>query len=145
MTMAPGMEVASSSNPDAVSPHAARSPTTTVSTGAWYPPPGPPTGGVGAGPTPTDPRGYTTDHMMMSTGASLAHRGASPPGGVGGPSSTSGMPPTPLDSSSVQHSSSVDGSSSASSVAFFSEASRYYQMHQAYENAATQGEKDICC
>lgn len=63
MTMAPGMEVASSSNPsntsDPLSPHSnARSPVNASAT-SWYPPPP---------PSVTDPRYASSaqvDHMMM--------------------------------------------------------------------------------
>ena len=75
MTMAPGMEVASSSNPpasstDPLSPHSnARSPVN-ASTTAWYP------------PSVADPRyaaaSSHVDHMMLP-GATSLHRGASSP------------------------------------------------------------------
>ena len=131
MTMAPGMEVASSSNPstsDPLSPHTnnARSPVNAAAATSWYPP-----------TSVTDPR-YTSsahvDHMMMP-GASSLHRGSPPV--------ASGV--LPIDTQ--QHAAAamaVDNPaaffSAASSAA---EASRYYQMHQAYENAATQGNRII--
>ena len=120
--MAPGMEVASSSNPatsDPLSPHAtARSPVNS-SSASWYPPPP---------PSVSDPRYASTahvDHMMMP-GATSLHRGASPP-----PTASGGGGALPLDPQ--QHTSAATYLESAA------EASRYYQMHQAYENAATQG------
>ena len=90
MTMAPGMEVASSSNPttsDPLSPHSnARSPVNSSSTAAWYPPP------PSASSAITDPRYSSTSHVdnMMMPGASSLHRGASsPPVGSGGVDSES--------------------------------------------------------
>ena len=127
MTMAPGMEVASPSNPppagsstsDPLSPHSnTRSP---VNAASWYPPSG------------ADPRYASSaahvDHMMMPGGAPALHRGSPPPPGASG-----------IDSQ--QHSAAamaVDTSSAAFFSASAAEASRYYQMHQAYESAATQG------
>ena len=131
MTMPPGMEVASSSNPstsDPLSPHSnARSPVNSSSS-AWYPPPP---------PSVADPRYASISHVdhMMMPGASTLHRGASSP-----PVASGGSGVLPIDPQ--QHAAAMAVESPA---AFFSaassaaEASRYYQMHQAYENAATQG------
>ena len=129
--MAPGMEVASSSNPpasstDPLSPHSnARSPVNASAT-AWYP------------PSVADPRYATSsshvDHMMMP-GATSLHRGASSP-----PVVSSGGPVLPIDPQ--QHAAAAmagDPAAFFSAASSAAEASRYYQMHQAYENAATQG------
>ena len=137
MTMAPGMEVASSSNPttsDPLSPHSnARSPVNSSSTAAWYPPP------PSASSAITDPRYSSTSHVdnMMMPGASSLHRGASSP-----PVGSGGVLPIDTQQHHTAAAMAVDNPaaffSAASSAA---EASRYYQMHQAYENAATQGKK----
>ena len=132
MTMAPGMEVASSSNPpasstDPLSPHSnARSPVNASAT-AWYP------------PSVADPRYTATsshvDHMMMP-GATSLHRGASSP-----PVVSSGGPVLPIDPAQQHAAAAMAGDPAAffSAASSAAEASRYYQMHQAYENAATQG------
>ena len=132
--MAPGMEVASSSNPpaatssssDPLSPHSnARSPVN-ASAIAWYP------------PSVTDPRYASSSHVdhMMMPGASSLHRGtASSPPVVG---SSGGV--LPIDPQ--QHAAAAmagDPAAFFSAASSAAEASRYYQMHQAYENAATQG------
>ena len=139
MTMAPGMEVASSSNPttsDPLSPHSnARSPVNSSSTAAWYPPP------PSASSAITDPRYSSTSHVdnMMMPGASSLHRGASSP-----PVGSGGVLPIDTQQHHTAAAMAVDNPaaffSAASSAA---EASRYYQMHQAYENAATQGKINL--
>ena len=139
MTMAPGMEVASTSNPttsDPLSPHSnARSPVNSSSTAAWYPP------APSASSAITDPRYSSTSHVdnMMMPGASSLHRGASSP-----PVGSGGVLPIDTQQHHTTAAMAVDNPaaffSAASSAA---EASRYYQMHQAYENAATQGKTKV--
>ena len=130
--MAPGMEVASSSNPstsDPLSPHSnARSPVNSSST-AWYPP---------APPSVADPRYASTSHVdhMMMPGASTLHRGSSSPPIAAGGSGVLPIDPQQHAAAAMAVESPAAFFSAASSAA---EASRYYQMHQAYENAATQG------